>query len=195
MPTPVALITGASRGIGLATAIALSNLNYRLALVARSAEALAETARLLARPANEILPIPADISDPAACAKAIDQTLHHFGQLDSLIHAAGIARAQSIAQTTLDQWHQAIDTNLSSAFYLAKYSWPHLKRPMRALDDIHLGNMKHEDMKHQAEPLSAIPQSAIGNPQSPSSTQHSAPSTQHFPLPAPSTIILISSLA
>jgi 3-oxoacyl-[acyl-carrier protein] reductase len=122
--TPVALITGASKGIGRATAQALAKLNYRLALVARSSDDLAETARALA-PA-ETLTLPADVTNPEQVRQLVDRAATHFGRLDALVCAAGLAPMRTIADMTIDEWHTVIDTNLSAVFYLTKYAWPHL---------------------------------------------------------------------
>lgn len=126
MPAPVALISGASRGIGRATAIALAKLNYRLALVARTQQDLQETARLASAPDSLLLT--ADITDPDQVKSVIARTLETFGQLDALINIAGLAPVRSIEQMSIEEWKSVIDTNLSAAFYLTKFAWPHLRR-------------------------------------------------------------------
>ena len=125
MAQPVALVTGASRGIGRAVAVALAREGYRLALVARGAEDLQETARVAN--AVDALLLPADVSDATQAQGVVDAAVEHFGRLDALVNVAGLAPVRSIAEMTVQEWHAVIDTNLSAVFYLTKYAWPHLK--------------------------------------------------------------------
>jgi NAD(P)-dependent dehydrogenase (short-subunit alcohol dehydrogenase family) len=122
---PVALITGASRGIGRATAVALAKAGYRLALVARGQGDLAETARLAS--AADALILPADVSDPIQARKLIHETSTHFSRLDAVINVAGLAPVRRIEEMTVEEWRAVIDTNLSAVFYVTKYAWPHLR--------------------------------------------------------------------
>jgi 3-oxoacyl-[acyl-carrier protein] reductase len=126
MPNPVALISGASRGIGRATAIALAKQGYRLALIARTHSDLKETASLADAP--DALLLPTDVTNADQVQQAVDKTVDHFGCLDALINVAGLAPAKSIQAMTVEEWRAVLDTNLSSAFYLTKFAWPHLKR-------------------------------------------------------------------
>jgi NAD(P)-dependent dehydrogenase (short-subunit alcohol dehydrogenase family) len=125
MSQPVALITGASRGIGQAAAVALAKLGYRLALVARTTASLEETARLAG--AVDALLLPADVTDAAQVRALVHRTIDRFARLDALVNIAGIAPVRSIEDMSIDEWRATIDTNLSAVFYLTKYAWPHLK--------------------------------------------------------------------
>jgi NAD(P)-dependent dehydrogenase (short-subunit alcohol dehydrogenase family) len=116
-PPPAAIVTGAGRGIGRATAQQLSKCGYRLMLVSRSAGELEETSRLCE---NETVIAAIDVRDPSAVEQAIKQ----FGRVDALVHAAGLALLLSIEELTLEQWHDTLDTNLSAAFYFCKALWP-----------------------------------------------------------------------
>jgi NAD(P)-dependent dehydrogenase (short-subunit alcohol dehydrogenase family) len=118
---PVSLITGSGRGIGRATAIALSARGHRLALVSRSMDELEETARLCK---TESLVVPADICDPSAVLGAIAQTHERFGRIDALIHNAGMAQLGPFDQLTPQQWQTTIDTNLSAAYHFCHGLWP-----------------------------------------------------------------------
>ncbi|HEY7116084.1 MAG TPA: SDR family oxidoreductase [Tepidisphaeraceae bacterium] len=129
MTSPVALITGASRGIGRATTLALAKLDYRLALVARDESALRETARLTGLADSETLVLPGDITDADQVHAQVERTVKRFGRLDAVINVAGLAPARPIEQMSIGDWHAVLDTNLSAAFYLTRYAWPHLKRP------------------------------------------------------------------
>lgn len=125
MSHPVALVTGASRGIGRAAALALSGAGYRVAGVARSMETLQAA---IAPCGADALAIVADVSEPAQCERAVVAAVERFGRLDALVHVAGVAPVRSIEEMSIDEWHATIDTNLSAAFYLARAAWRHLKR-------------------------------------------------------------------
>jgi len=125
MSEPVALVSGASRGIGRATAVALARLGYRLILLARGREELEESARLAGAP--DSLCLPGDVTDPEHVRSVVHVAVDRFGRLDALVNVAGLAPVASIEEMTIEQWRNVIDTNLSAVFYLTKYAWPHLK--------------------------------------------------------------------
>lgn len=116
---PVALVVGASRGIGRAAAFELAKRGYRLGLVARS-ESLAAVAEQI----KGSLGVAADVSDPDEAASTIERMRLHFGRLDAIVNCAGLAPAAPVEQTSVETWRRVVDTNLSSAFYLAKAVWP-----------------------------------------------------------------------
>jgi NAD(P)-dependent dehydrogenase (short-subunit alcohol dehydrogenase family) len=120
MSKPVAIITGAGRGIGRATAIALAERGYDLALIARTRVELEETARLVG--GGRVMPC--DVIDAGSVSRAVESVVKAFGRLDAIVHCAGIAPVRSIAEMTIDEWRTVIDTNLSAAFYLCKAAWP-----------------------------------------------------------------------
>jgi 3-oxoacyl-[acyl-carrier protein] reductase len=124
MTEPVAIITGAGRGIGRATALELGRRGYRLALAARRADDLDETARL----AGDALCCPTDVSDPAAVERLVRQALDRFGRIDAVVNNAGLAPVRPIAQMSPDEWRAVIETNLSAAFYLTRATWPTFER-------------------------------------------------------------------
>src|SRR5438552_286405 len=97
MSESVAIITGAGRGIGRATAQELSRAGYRLALVARTREQLIETQRSLA---TESFIAEMNVTDDAAVEGLVQQTLERFGRIDAIINNAGSAPVLSIEQTT-----------------------------------------------------------------------------------------------
>ncbi len=117
---PVAVVTGAGRGIGRAAAIELAGRGYCLALAARSVEQLEETAGLAGGGAA----IPTDVTEPQQVDRLIERTLEQYGRIDAIAHCAGLAPALSVEQMSVEQWRQVLDTNLSSAFYLAHAVWP-----------------------------------------------------------------------
>jgi NAD(P)-dependent dehydrogenase (short-subunit alcohol dehydrogenase family) len=126
MASPVALITGAGRGIGRAAALALAHAGYRLALVSRTRDELEQTAQLAAPNSNALI-FPADVSDPDRAATAVERTIQELGRLDALVNVAGAAPVRSVEAMTPHEWRTVIDTNVSAVFYLSKFAWPHLR--------------------------------------------------------------------
>ena len=123
-----ALITGASRGIGAATARTLAQLGARLILVARSADtlhALADT--LPATPAGPPLVLPADLADPAAIEQLTDTIRRDVGRLDILINNAGITLSASLEQTTTADWDRLFALNARAPFLLCRHLLPLLQ--------------------------------------------------------------------
>src|SRR4051812_6553101 len=96
---PSAIITGAGRGIGRATAIELARRGYRLMLVARSADQLAETAQL----AGNGVAMAADVSRPEQVDQLVAQAAKAFGRIDAVVHCAGFAPVRTVEQMTLDE--------------------------------------------------------------------------------------------
>jgi NAD(P)-dependent dehydrogenase (short-subunit alcohol dehydrogenase family) len=124
MTQPVAIITGAGRGIGRATAVELARRGYRLALAARGADGLQETARL----AGGALCVPTDVTDPSQVETLVRQTVGHYGRVDAVVNNAGTAPVRPISEMTPEEWRAVIDTNLSAAFYLTRAAWPAFER-------------------------------------------------------------------
>jgi NAD(P)-dependent dehydrogenase (short-subunit alcohol dehydrogenase family) len=100
--------------------VELSRRNYAIAAVARTESLLRELCDQI--PGSLALAI--DVTDADRVAGAVQQVAEHFGRLDAIIHSAGVAPVATVEQTTLQQWREVIDTNLSSAFYLARAAWP-----------------------------------------------------------------------
>ncbi len=119
MADKVALITGASRGIGKACAIELAKAGYDVAVsYAGNDEAANNTV-------NEILALGVkakaykfNVGDKEACAKAVEEVLADFGKLDVLVNNAGITRDGLFMRMNAENWEAVINTNLSSAFYM-----------------------------------------------------------------------------
>lgn len=120
-----AIVTGAGRGIGQATALELSRKGYAVALTARSRDELEQTRDLLEQPS---IVAPADVSKSDEVNAVVDQVLHQWQRIDAVVHCAGVAPLMPVEQMSDDDWHSVIDTNLSSAFYLARACWGAFKR-------------------------------------------------------------------
>ena len=123
---PVAIVTGASSGIGRAAALRFAQIGHHVVLVSRTESALNETAEQIAGDAKTVFP--ADVSDPDACAALIAHVTDHLGRLDVLANVAGYATLNTIADTPIDTWRTTVDVNLSSAWYLTRAAWPLMSR-------------------------------------------------------------------
>jgi NAD(P)-dependent dehydrogenase (short-subunit alcohol dehydrogenase family) len=113
-PSKIALVTGASSGIGEASALALSQAGYTVVLTGRRQAVLDEVARRAATPA---LALAADLTDPAAVTALFAAIQAKFGRLDVLFNNAGTnAPAIPLEDLSLEQWRTVLDTNLTGAF-------------------------------------------------------------------------------
>ena len=109
----VCLITGASRGIGRATALALHEAGWRIAVFARSREPLVELVRATD---CEHLALQGDVTSEADVRRAVAETVGNFGRLDALVCAAGAGAFAPTTEVTLDEWERQIAANLTGTF-------------------------------------------------------------------------------
>ncbi|MGQ4596386.1 SDR family NAD(P)-dependent oxidoreductase [Nocardia sp. R6R-6] len=117
----VAVVTGASRGIGRAVATRLSREGYRVALVSRSADELRETARLCA---GETLVVPADITSTEAIDRLFTTVEDTWGDASVLIANAGAGTSAPLAKTSDEQWAHMLDLNLTAPFRCIRRAVP-----------------------------------------------------------------------
>ena len=122
----VALVTGASSGIGAATASALAAEGASVALVARRADRLKDLAADIAAAGGESTSITADVSDRIAAEKAVDQCVKDLGRLDIVVNNAGVMLLGPILDAPVEEWQRMIDVNLSGLLYCTKAAMPHL---------------------------------------------------------------------
>lgn len=125
--SPIVMVTGASKGIGKGIAEVFANAGARLALVARSKDALTEFATTYREKGIEAEVIVADITDRASMAAAVEKTVEIFGGLDVLCANAGIFPAASLETMTDDDWDTVMDTNLKGTFISVQAAMPALK--------------------------------------------------------------------
>ncbi len=116
----VALITGASRGIGRATAERFARGGYNLALVSRSEESLNRVKEELSGYGVDILIFPADVSDFKRAQEVVDTTIKEMGRIDVLVNNAGTTLDKFLLRTTEEDWDRIIDINLKSVFNYSK---------------------------------------------------------------------------
>jgi NAD(P)-dependent dehydrogenase (short-subunit alcohol dehydrogenase family) len=119
----VAIVTGSTKGIGLAIAERLINEGASVVVSARTAS---EVERVAERLGPRALGVPCDVADPAACQRLVDVTLDRLGRLDVLVYDAGFGIFKSISEMSVEEWQSQIDVNLGGVFYCSKAALPHL---------------------------------------------------------------------
>lgn len=124
----VGLVTGASSGIGRATALALARKGLRLGLLARSAEALNDVAEEARSAGAEAIDLACDIRDEEAVERAVRAVLDRWGRIDILINSAGLSLNGEVDGYSLDDWRTVLDTNLTGTFLTCRAVLPAMKR-------------------------------------------------------------------
>lgn len=113
----VALVTGASRGIGKATALALASQGAKVVInYARSAQAAQELVATIEAAGGEAIALGADVSKPEEVESLIAKTLEHYQRIDVLVNNAGITKDTLLLRMKLEDWQQVIDLNLTGVF-------------------------------------------------------------------------------
>jgi 3-oxoacyl-[acyl-carrier protein] reductase len=125
----VALVTGSSRGLGLASARALAAEGCRVCLSARTADVLDKAAADLRADTSDdrVLAVAADLSTEAGIGTAIDRTLETFGGLDILVNNMGLGRGAGLLDTSDAEWQEAFDQTLYPAIRASRLAVPHLR--------------------------------------------------------------------
>jgi NAD(P)-dependent dehydrogenase (short-subunit alcohol dehydrogenase family) len=126
----IVLVTGATSGIGKATAIRFAEAGASVAAVGRNNNALELLGDEIKKRGGRPLAIQADLGNETGANQAVDQTIEHFGGLDILVNAAGHISSGTIENTALDAWDAMLNINLRSIFVLMQKALPALsKRP------------------------------------------------------------------
>jgi 3-oxoacyl-[acyl-carrier protein] reductase len=129
----VAIVTGASRGIGRAIAQELAKERMRLVLVARSGDLLNEVASSIG---GECLVQVADLRKPEAASEVIAATIRHFGSIDVLVNNAGATRRGDFLELTDADWNDGFALKFFGAMRLCRAAWPHLVASQGAIINI-----------------------------------------------------------
>jgi NAD(P)-dependent dehydrogenase (short-subunit alcohol dehydrogenase family) len=116
----VAVVTGASAGLGVAFAKALAEAGADVALGARRVEKLEETSALVEAAGRKAVAVRADVAEPADCQALVDAALETFGRVDVLVNNAGVGTAYPATRETPEQFRQVIDINLNGCYWMAQ---------------------------------------------------------------------------
>ncbi len=132
MTQKTAIVTGAARGIGLATTKQFLSEGRRVAMIDRDAEVLMAEAGQL----DNVLPVVCDVSQPDQVAAMIAEVAEAFGRIDALVNNAGVADFGPIEETTFERWRTVMATNLDGVFLCSQAAIPHLKQVQGAIVNI-----------------------------------------------------------
>ena len=147
----VALVTGASRGIGKEIALALGRAGARVAITYRSNKLGAQkVVDELRTAAAEGTIFPTDVTDPKRVEELIQAIVGRFGRLDILVNNVGVFEWKPLLESTLEEWHSVVASNLFSVFYTTKFSVP-VMRQKRWGRIINLGSVGAERAFGQAK--------------------------------------------
>jgi NADP-dependent 3-hydroxy acid dehydrogenase YdfG len=142
----VALITGASSGIGEAAALALAGLGAGVAIAARRVDRLEDLAQRIKDGGGTALVIEADVTDEAQAQAMVDRTVSELGRLDTIVNNAGVMLLGPAVDAPLSEWQRMVDLNLKGLLYCAYAAMPHLLRaaedsPRRVADMVNISSV------------------------------------------------------
>jgi NAD(P)-dependent dehydrogenase (short-subunit alcohol dehydrogenase family) len=126
MQNKVAIVTGASSGIGRAAAIQLANEGAAVVAVGRNEKELTSLGSKVAPGGGTVKAHLADVTELSQLDRIVSETLHGFGRIDVLVNSAGIIKNGTVETTTLDDWDRMLNVNLRSVFVLTQKCVPHL---------------------------------------------------------------------
>jgi NADP-dependent 3-hydroxy acid dehydrogenase YdfG len=124
----VAIVTGASSGIGRATALHLAELGASVALVARRKDRIDELVAMITAAGGTAFAIPTDITDRDQAQAAVAGTVERFGRLDILVNNAGYMILGNVADADVEDWDRMIAINQQGLLYMTKAALPHLQK-------------------------------------------------------------------
>jgi len=120
----VALITGGTSGIGEATAILFAKEGAKVAITGRNEKRGRAVTEQIAKDGGQAIFIRTDVRKADDCRRAVDETVHAFGQLDILFNNAGIFYAHTALECSEEEWDEQLDINLKGAFLMSKFALP-----------------------------------------------------------------------
>lgn len=129
----VALVTGASSGIGRGTALRLAQLGVRVGLAARNGLRLEEVRAAIEEEGGQALVLPTDVTEPADCARAVAATVERFGALDVAVNSAGLSLRGYFEGSHLEALEQVVRVNFLGTLYVTHFALPHVKRSKGSL--------------------------------------------------------------
>jgi NADP-dependent 3-hydroxy acid dehydrogenase YdfG len=123
----VALVTGASSGIGEATALALAAAGAAVAISGRRAERLSALVAKIEAAGGKALALPGDVAVEADATQSVEDTVAQLGRIDILVNSAGVNEAGGVEALSMDLWRKVIDINLYGTIYTCKAAFEHMK--------------------------------------------------------------------
>jgi NAD(P)-dependent dehydrogenase (short-subunit alcohol dehydrogenase family) len=124
----VAVVTGASSGLGVAIARGLAEAGADVVLAARRADRMATTEALVRAAGRQALAVAADVADPDACHTVAKAAAERFGRVDVLVNNAGVGAAEPASRETPDHFRRIVEVNLHGAYWMAQACAPHMPR-------------------------------------------------------------------
>ena len=123
----VAIVTGASSGLGVAFAQALSDAGAAVVLGARRADRLASVAAAIRAEGGQAVSAPVDVGDPASCTSLAEAAVAEYGRIDILVNNAGVGTAYPASRETPEQFRAVIDVNLNGSYWMAQACGRHMQ--------------------------------------------------------------------
>lgn len=123
----VAVVVGASSGLGADAALAYANAGADVALLARRAEKLNKVKEEIGRTGRKVIALVCDVTKEESVEDAIKAVMKMFGRIDILLNNAGIAVCGGVDSMTTKEWDKSFDTNVKGIFFASKYVIPHMK--------------------------------------------------------------------
>jgi NADP-dependent 3-hydroxy acid dehydrogenase YdfG len=141
-----ALVTGASSGIGEATALSLAALGADVAVVARRSDRLDDLAARIRAAGRSCVVIPADVTREEEATRAVHESLEALGRLDTVVNNAGLMLLGPVLEAPTDKWRRMVDLNVLGLMYVARAALPHLlvaadSAPRRVADLINVSSV------------------------------------------------------
>lgn len=122
----VAVITGASSGIGHATALAISKAGAKVVVAARRKERLEQLQKEIEKDGGECMVVSCDVTKRSDCDSLIDNTIKKWGKLDILVNNAGLMPLSFVKNVKVDEWEKMVDVNIKGVLYCTAAAIPHL---------------------------------------------------------------------
>ena len=149
----VALVTGASSGIGAATAVSLAGLGAKVALVARRTDRLTDIANRLQADGATALVITADVTKQSEADKAVAETVSELGRLDTLVNNAGVMLLGPVIDAPVEEWERMVQINVLGLLYCTHAALPHLLRaaedsPRRVADLVNISSVAGRETRN-----------------------------------------------
>lgn len=133
MVKSVAIVTGASQGLGAASAVRLASDYEAIVVTARNEANLKETASAIEKAGGKALVVACDLTKPEAAKEVVDRTIKEFGRIDALFNNAGAVKPINLFEMTDEQWDDGFALKLHGARRLTLHAWPHLKKTQGAV--------------------------------------------------------------